>query len=337
MKVIFMGTADFAAHILQDLVHGGHDVLCAVSQPDRSKNRGKKMIETPVKAISSQLGIEVLQPERIKKNNEFLDILKSYNPDVIVVAAYGKMLSREILDLPAYGCINVHASLLPRHRGAAPIQWAVYSGDEKTGVTIMQMAEGMDTGDMLKKRETLIGRKNSEELFEELASIGGKLLLETLSDIESGDILPEKQDESLATEAPMISKKDGEVDWTKSAVEIERMIRAFYPWPGTYTMYGEKQLKIWKADVLKNENLDLDDIDLCTDEKYGTGKVITSERVDIEKCVPGKVICVGKDSLVVDTGEGKLSLREVQMPGKKKMKIDDFLRGNKIEISTILG
>lgn len=194
MKVIFMGTADFAAHILQDLVHGGHDVLCAVSQPDRSKNRGKKMIETPVKAISSQLGIEVLQPERIKKNNEFLDILKSYNPDVIVVAAYGKMLSREILDLPAYGCINVHASLLPRHRGAAPIQWAVYSGDEKTGVTIMQMAEGMDTGDMLKKRETLIGRKNSEELFEELASIGGKLLLETLSDIESGDILPEKQD-----------------------------------------------------------------------------------------------------------------------------------------------
>jgi len=319
MRVVFMGTAEFASKTIQALVSAGHDVMYAVSQPDKSKNRGKKILETPVKQKAVELGIAVLQPENIKGNVEFFDILKECNPDMIVVAAYGRILTEDILNLPKYGCVNVHASLLPRHRGAAPIQWAIYSGDKVTGVTIMQMAKGMDTGDMLSKVETEIGNKTSEELFEELGEAGAKLLIKTMEDIEKGKVIPEKQDEALATMAPMISKDDGRIDWGKSSCQIERMIRAFYPWPGTYTFMGDKQMKILEAKV---------------DTPKGDEVETSAEHKD---AVPGRIVSADKEGMKVETGDGILSVDMIQMPGKKKMKVQDYLRGNKIEIFTVLG
>lgn len=316
MKTVFMGTADFAASVLKSVADAGHEVGYAISQPDKSKNRGKKILETPVKIMAKNLGIKVLQPERIKGNKEVLEILKSYDPDVIVVAAYGKLLDEDILNLPKYGCVNVHASLLPRHRGAAPIQWSIYSGDKETGVTIMQMAKGMDTGDMLSKAKIEVGKKTSQQLFEELAELGASLLTDTLVKIEEGTVAHIPQDDNEATMAPMISKKDGEIDWTKSAEEIERMTRAFYQWPGAYTNYGDKKMKIVEADVINNEN----DSSSINDES-----------------IPGRVISADKNGLKIETGKGCLLVTKLQMPGKKEMKVDDYLRGNKIDIFTVLG
>lgn len=312
MKTIFMGTPDFAAVSLEALIKAGHDVVCVVSQPDAAKDRGKKIKYPPVKEKALEYGVTVLQPEKIR-DKEFMDEISGIKPDIIVVAAYGKILPKEILELPRYGCVNVHASLLPKYRGSAPIQHSILSGEEVTGVTIMQMAEGMDTGDMISKVEVGIDHKNCEQLHDELASAGAELLVQTLKEIESGTAVPEKQNDDEATYAPMIKKKDGLIDFSASAVSIERKIRAFYPWPGSFTKLKGEMFKIWKASV---------------------------EEDDKEKSachVPGTVISADPEGIRVCTGDGILRLTEIQTPGKRRMDTEDWLKGNSIEIHTVLG
>ena len=250
MKTVYMGTPDFAVKPLKALAEAGYDIGMVFTQPDREKNRGKKVIPSPVKEAASELGLKVVQPARLKGDEESLSALREYAPDIIIVAAYGQILPKEVLELPKFGCINIHGSLLPEFRGASPVQHAILSGKEKTGVTIMQMAEGLDTGDMLTKAEVSIEKKTTAELMDELSEVGAKLLTETLPLIEKGEITPEKQDDSLSSYAGMIRKEDGRLDFSgETAEEAERKVRAFNPWPGTYFNYGDVQLKVWAAEV----------------------------------------------------------------------------------------
>lgn len=304
-----MGTPKFAVPTLEALAQAGHEISGVITQPDAMRDRGKKLQPTPVKEKAVELGIPVYQPAKIKNNEEFLATLKELAPDVIVVAAYGKILPAEVLDIPPLGCVNVHASLLPKYRGAGPIQRAILEGEEKTGITIMYMAEGLDTGDMLSKAETPIEKKTAEELTEELALMGGKLLVETLPLLESGEIQGEVQDESLASYAPMISKKDGQIDFEKSAVEIERQVRAMIPWPGAYTYYKGELFKIWEASTM---------------DETGNN-------------APGTVTAASGDGIVISTKEGSLVAKTVQIPGKKRVSAADYLKGNSIELLRVLG
>lgn len=302
MKTVFMGTPDFAAEVLRRLYDSENSVELVITQPDRAKNRGKKIQPTPVKALAEEHQTPVYQPEKIRKDEQVIEKLKDVSPDVIVVAAYGQILPEEILGLPKYGCINVHASLLPRLRGASPIQHAIINGDEKTGVTIMQMAKGLDTGDMLTKAEIEIGSMNGQQLHDALAKIGGDLLIETLRLINDGKVVPEPQDEALATYAGMISKKDGKIDFNKSPDEIERLIRGFDPWPGAFCSLDGETVKIWRANAIEE----------TSENKPGT--VVFADETGIGICCGGKI----------------LKVTEIQAPGKKRMKVSDYLRGHKI-------
>lgn len=309
MKTVFMGTPDFAAVILRTLTESRHQVAYAVTQPDKAKNRGKKIQYTPVKEIALENGIEVLQPERVRGNEEFIQTLRECRPDIMIVAAYGQILPKEVLELPKYGCINVHASLLPKLRGAAPIQKAIIDGEKETGVTIMQMAEGLDTGDMLLKEAVEIGGMNYSQLHDRLAEMGSKLLLEALDLIEEGTARAEKQDDSLSTYAHMISKHDGKVSFERSPEEIERLIRGFDPWPGAFCDCGEIVMKLWKAQPL--------------DE-------------DTRGIQPGTVISADEKGMKVACGGRALMVTEIQVPGKKRVKVGDYLKGNRIEAGTVL-
>lgn len=303
MKIVFMGTPEFAAESLKALYKSEHSVELVITQPDRAKNRGKKVQFTPVKEVAVEYETEIMQPEKIRNNEEIMETLTAINPDIIVVAAYGQILPEEILNLPKYGCINVHASLLPRLRGASPIQQAIVLGEEKTGVTIMQMAKGLDTGDMLTKSEIEIGSLNGSQLHDSLAEMGGVLLVDTLKLIEEGKIVPEPQDDELATYSGLISKKDGKIDFSKSPAEIERLIRGFDPWPGAFCNLGEDVIKFWKA--------------IPTDE--------TTAKED------GTVLAADKDGIEVACGGKVLVVTEIQAPGKKRMAVGDYLRGHAIE------
>lgn len=309
MKTVFMGTPDFAAVILKALTESRHQVAYAVTQPDKAKNRGKKIQYTPVKEIALENGIEVLQPERVRGNEEFIQTLRECRPDIMIVAAYGQILPKEVLELPKYGCINVHASLLPKLRGAAPIQKAIIDGEKETGVTIMQMAEGLDTGDMLLKEAVEIGSMNYSQLHDRLAEMGSKLLLKALDLIEEGKAEPKKQDDNLSTYAHMISKQDGKVSFEKSPEEIERLIRGFDPWPGAFCDCGEIVMKLWKAQPL--------------DE-------------DTRGIQPGTVISAGEKGMKVACGGRALMVTEIQVPGKKRVNVRDYLKGNRIEAGTVL-
>ena len=309
MKTVFMGTPGFAAVILKALTESRHQVAYAVTQPDKAKNRGKKIQYTPVKEIALDNGIEVLQPERVRGNEEFIQTLRECRPDIMIVAAYGQILPKEVLELPKYGCINVHASLLPKLRGAAPIQKAIIDGEKETGVTIMQMAEGLDTGEMLLKEAVDIGGMNYSQLHDRLAEMGSKLLLEALDLIEEGTARAEKQDDSLSTYAHMISKQDGKVSFEKSPEEIERLIRGFDPWPGAFCDCGEIVMKLWKAQPL--------------DE-------------DTRGIQPGTVISADEKGMKVACGGRSLLVTEIQVPGKKRVNVGDYLKGNRIEAGTVL-
>ena len=309
MKTIFMGTPDFAAVILKALTESRHQVAYAVTQTDKARNRGKKIQYTPVKELAVSEGIEVLQPEKVRGNEEFLDIIRECAPDVIVVAAYGQILPKELLEMPKYGCINVHASLLPKLRGAAPIQKAIIDGEKETGVTIMQMAEGLDTGDMLLKESVEIGRMNYSRLHDRLAEVGARLLIEALDLIEEGKVQAEKQNESLSTYAHMISKADGKVDFSRSPEEIERLIRGFDPWPGAFCDCGDVVMKLWQAEPLEE---------------------------DIRGIQPGTVLSADAEGLKIACGGRALLVTEIQVPGKKRVSVGDYLKGNRIEAGTVL-
>lgn len=309
MRVVFMGTPDFSVPTLEKIIEAGHEVIGVVTQPDKAKGRGKKVLFPPVKETALAHDLPVYQPRRAR-DPEFIEEMKALNPDVMVVVAFGQILPKAILDIPKYGCINVHASLLPKYRGAAPIQWSVIRGEKVSGVTTMQMDVGLDTGDMLLKKEVLLDEEETGgSLHDKLSTLGGDLLIETLKKIEAGDIHPEKQDDSQAGEyARMLDKNLGRIDFSMPAVEIERLIRGLNPWPSAFTSYNGKTMKLWKAKA-----------DNC-----GQG-------------VPGQVIHVDKNSFTVQTGQGTLQILELQMEGKKRMDAGAFLRGCPLETGTMLG
>ena len=306
MKIVYMGTPDFAVPPLKAMAEAGHDVAAVVTKVDAVSGRGKKVRFSPVKEAALSMGIEVLQPQKIKGNQEFMDRLEEIAPDLIVVAAYGKILPKDVLELPPKGCINIHASLLPRFRGAAPIQAAIIEGDEKTGVTIMKMAEGLDTGDMLTKTAVEIGEMTGEQLHDALAEAGAKLLIGTLEKFD--EIVPEKQDDALSTYAPMISKEDGHADFNTDPARLARMIRAFDPWPGVYCYMGDKQVKLWHGKDLGTE---------CAEPA-------------------GTLIAAGTEGLDISAGGGVLRVDIIQVPGKKRVPVGEYLKGNSIEIGTVL-
>lgn len=325
MKIIFMGTPDFAVGALEALLHAGHEVTAVVTQPDKQKGRDRKVQFSPVKECALAHGLTVLQPARIKAP-EAVDELRAYEADIFVVAAFGQMLSKEILEMPKYGCINIHASLLPKYRGAAPIQYAVLNGDDVTGVTIMQMNEGMDTGDILMMKAIPVEKDDTGgSLFEKLSVLGAELLVKTLPKIEAGDIIPVKQQEEDATHVRMLTKDMGRIDWQRDADVLERLVRGMNPWPSAYCSLRGKVLKVWKADV-SGENQ--------KEESVHTGIFKHNEEKETK---PGEVILVTKEIIYVQTGKGVLALKEVQLEGKKRMAVKDFLLGCQIKEGEMLG
>mgnify|MGYP002552900573 FL=1 len=311
MKIIYMGTPDFAVAPLEAILKAGHEVTAVVTQPDRQKGRGREVQYSPVKECALSHGIPVLQPLKIKEKDA-VEELRKYPADIFVVAAFGQLLSEEILNMPRLGCINIHASLLPAYRGAAPIQWCVINGEEKTGVTIMQMAKGMDTGDILLQKEVVLDEKETGgSLFDRLMETGAELIVEVLPKIVAGELTPVVQKEELATYAGKITKDMGNIDFAKSAVTIERLIRGLNPWPSAFTHYKGKILKIWEADVV-------------------------SECANAENPVPGTVIAMDKESFTLATGEGALRIRSLQPEGKKRMSCAEFMRGYEVKVGEAL-
>ena len=311
LNILFMGTPDFAKESLEAIYNKGHKFLGVVTNPDKPKGRGMKMIASPVKEFAIQKNISIYQPEKIRKNQEFIDEIKLLKPDIICVVAYGKILPKEILDIPRLGCINVHGSLLPKYRGAAPIQWAILNGDKKTGVTTMYMDIGMDTGDMILKEEVEIGdNETTGELWDRLSKIGGKLLVETLEKIENGTAPREKQGDNF-TVAPMLDKEMAKIDWsTKDAQEIKNLVRGLNPIMGAYTFLNGKKIKFWKVDIATDIGYDKENIQI-----FRNGTVLISDQ---------------RDGLFIKTKNGILKVLEIQGENAKKMCIGDFLRGNPI-------
>lgn len=314
MKVVFMGTPDFSVGTLKAIVEAGHEVAAVVTQPDKPKGRGGAMSFSDVKQAAIELGLLVLQPKRTR-DEEFVNELRKINPDVIVVVAFGQILSKEILDMPKYGCVNVHASLLPKYRGASPIQWAVIDGCEYSGVTTMMMNEGIDTGDiLLVEKVKLDSKETGGSLFDKLSGVGADLLVKTLDELEKGTVKPVKQNETEATHVKMLDKSFGNIDFSMEAARIERLIRGLNPWPSAFTHFNGKLLKIWDADVC-------DDV-VCE---------------SCESVVNGMITHVDNNSFIVKCGDNSLKINELQLEGKKRMKTQDFLRGNHINTGDILG
>ncbi len=308
MNVIFMGTPEFAVPTLKRLHVNGHNIKLVVTQPDKPFGRGKKLKKSEVKEAAEELSLPVFQPNKIK-NQENIDILKSYNPDVIVVVAYGQILSKEILTIPKYGCINVHASLLPKLRGAAPLNWAIINGDTHTGVTTMQMDVGLDTGDMLLKSEIEIDENmNVGELHDILMHKGADLLIETLDKLQKDEISPQKQDDSLSSYAPMFNNKNRKINWNQTAKSIHDLIRGLSPWPTAYFMMDDKIVKVYKSSYINDDS-------------------------DYE---PGYVIKADNEGIFIKAKEGIVVLHEIQMPGKNKMAVEAYLRGNKFPEKIVL-
>lgn len=312
MRIVFMGTPDFAEESLKAIFKAGHEIVGVVTNPDRPKGRGMKMIPSPVKEFANENNLKIFQPEKVKNNEEFINELKALKPEVICVVAYGKILPKEILDIPPYGCINVHASLLPKYRGAAPIQWAVLNGDKTTGVTTMYMDIGMDTGDMILKQEVQIGEdETTGELWDRLKVLGGNLLVETLKQIEKGIAPREKQGKDY-TIAPMLSKDMAKIDWNqKTAEEIKNLVRGLNPIMGAYTFLNGKKIKFWKVKVAGENEIYAENLGFLTN-----GTVITSDP---------------KDGIFIKCKEGILKVLEIQGENAKRMSIQEYLRGNSIQ------
>lgn len=309
MKIVFMGTPDFAASALEALILAGHEITLVVTQPDKPKGRSKELMPSPVKVCALKYSLPVFQPVRIKRP-EAIEELKGYEADIFVVAAFGQILSQEILDMPKFGSVNIHASLLPKYRGASPIQHVIIDGEEKTGITIMQMDAGIDTGDMLYKKEVIIeNTDNFETLHDKLAAAGAQAIVEALPLLEAGKLIPEKQNEEESSHVTMIEKEMGRLDFTKEAVVLDRLIRGFNPWPSAFTAYKGKQLKVWEAYI--------------------------EERNTEAPC--GEIVEVTKNEIKVQTGKGLLCITSLQLEGKKRMSTHDFLLGVKAVAGEKLG
>lgn len=306
MKIVFMGTPDFARDSLKALVENGYEIELVVTNPDKPKGRGMKTIPSDVKLYAMEKGLRIAQPVNIRNNEQFIEELTQINPDVICVVAYGKIIPREILEIPKYGCINVHGSLLPKYRGAAPIQWSVLNGDKETGITTMYMNEGMDTGDMLlQEKVPIFDDETTGELWDRLSKVGANLLVRTLNGIEKGEIVPVPQSGDF-TVAPMIKKEMAHIDWNnKSGLEIKNLVRGLNPFLGAYSFFNEKKIKFWKVDFEEGNN----------------------------KAAPGEIIFVDAKNGILEIAaiDGKIIVLEVQGESSKKMCIADYLRGNKLK------
>lgn len=330
MKIVFMGTPDFARAALEKIIEAGHEVLLVVTQPDKPKGRSGELQISDVKACALEHNIPVFQPVRIKLPENVAE-LKKYDADIYVVAAFGQILSQEILDIPRLGCVNIHASLLPEYRGAAPIQQSIIDGKKETGVTIMQMAAGMDTGDILIQRTIPISEdETGGGLFDKLAVLGGELIVDALPKIEKGELTPVPQDEEKATKCGKLSKDMGKIDFSKDAETIRNLVRGLDPWPSAFTKLGGKAFKIWKAKALLKLKFD----ELVKELSDSKDDVRTAL---IEKNETGSIVAVFKDSFIVLTGDGFLQISEVQLEGKKRMAVKDFLLGYKLEVGQKLG
>lgn len=311
IRIVYMGTPDFAVEPLEAIIKAGYEVTAVVTQPDKQKGRGKEVKMTPVKECALRHGIPVFQPVKIKEPEAVAE-LEKYQADLFVVAAFGQLLSEEILNMPEYGCINIHASLLPAYRGAAPIQWAVLNGEKESGVTIMQMDKGLDTGDMLLKRSVeLSPTETGDSLHDKLMHLGAELIVEALPKLEKGELVPEKQKDELSSYAKKLTKAMGQIDWSKNAVSLERWIRGLNSWPSAYTFFGGKTLKIWEAQV--------------------------AEENGAQKAEPGQVVSVSREGFTVACGQGALQILSLQLEGKKRVLTREFLLGYQVEPGMILG
>ena len=307
LKVLFMGTPDFAVPTLETLCNSEYEVIGVVTQPDKPKGRGKSIQMTPVKECALKYDIPVYQPVKLREQ-ENIDELSKLDIDFIVVVAFGQILPKSVLDMPKYGCINVHSSLLPKYRGAAPIQWTIIEGEEKTGITTMFMDEGLDTGDILLQEETPISDdETGGSLHDRLADMGASLLLKTLEGVKNNTIKRIKQDDELSNYVGMLNKSHGQMDFEKSAVELDRLVRGLNPWPSAYTSLNGKMFKIWEAKAME----------------------INEQYTDKDN---GEIVEVNKDSIIVKTGNGLLKLLQVQLEGKKRMFVEDFLRGYEVNV-----
>jgi methionyl-tRNA formyltransferase len=309
MKIVFMGTPDFAVPCLQALIDNKHEIVGVVTQPDRAKGRGNKLTPPPVKVLAQQYNIPVFQPEKVK-TPEFVESLRELAPEVIIVVAFGQILSQAILDIPPKGCINVHGSLLPKYRGAGPIQWSIINGDKTTGVTTMYMDKGLDTGDMIQMREfEILENETAQELHDKMSIIGAEVLIETLQLIEAGKATRTPQNHAQNTYAPMLDKTTGKIDWSKSAVEIYNLIRGTYPWPGAYSSYMGKNFKIFSSEI------------------YEENKVSAEF---------GKISELGNDYIMISCGKGFIKIRELQFENEKRMSVEAYLRGHNIDMNAKL-
>ena len=330
MKIVFMGTPDFARAALEKIIEAGHEVVLVVTQPDKPKGRSGELQVSDVKECALLHGLPVFQPVRIKLPENVAE-LRKYDADIYVVAAFGQILSQEILDIPRLGCVNIHASLLPEYRGAAPIQQAILDGRKETGVTIMQMAAGMDTGDILTQRTIPIAEdETGGGLFDKLSALGAELIVETLPKLERGEITPVPQDEDRATKCGKLSKDMGRIHWSDDADKLRNLVRGLNPWPSAYTSLNKKSFKIWRAKAL----MELEFRQMA--KELGDGKDGVRAKALDDKAY-GTVMAVLRDSLVVLTGAGYLQLFEVQLEGKKRMPVKDFLMGYKLEVGAKLG
>lgn len=317
MKIVYMGTPDFAVAPLEALLQAGYEVSAVVTQPDKQKGRGKAVQMSPVKECALRHGLSVFQPVKIREASA-VEELSRFGADLFVVAAFGQILSEEILNMPRLGCINIHASLLPAYRGAAPIQWAILNGEKESGVTIMRMAKGVDTGDMFCKAIVPLEEKETGgSLHDKLMEAGARLLVEALPRIESGELIPEAQKEEAATHAGKLTKTMGLIDWQRDAISIERLVRGLNPWPSAYTFYKGKQLKIWEADVIKETE---------DGKKAGQREIYQ----------PGTIVCVEKEFFDVATKDGHLRVRALQLEGKRRMQTREFLLGYEVATGLVL-
>lgn len=310
MKIVFMGTPDYAVGALEALIRAGHEITAVVTQPDKAKGRSGSLQYPPVKECALAHDIPVFQPERIKRP-EAVETLRGYEADAFVVAAFGQILSQEILDMPRLGCLNIHASLLPRYRGASPIQHVIINGEKETGITIMQMDIGVDTGDILYQKTLPIDRQDTcQSLYAKLTSLGGQTIVEALELLEQGALVPRKQREEDSCYAGLITREMGRIDFSRDALSIERLVHGMNPWPSAYTFYRGKQLKIWEAVALEE---------------------------DAAAMEPGTIAAVGGQDFTVATGQGTLRVQELQLEGKKRMSAHDFLLGMRLAPGEKLG
>lgn len=309
MKIVFMGTPEFAVPCLQKIIDEGHEVLAVVTQPDKPKGRGKKLAMPPVKALALKYEIDVYQPVKAREES-FVEKLKEINPELIVVVAFGQILPKSILDIPKFGCVNVHASLLPKYRGAAPLNWVIINGEEKTGVTTMYMDVGLDTGDMILKSEIPLDDEiTAGELHDKMMVQGAEVLKDTIDLISKGEAPREKQNDEETCYSPIMDKSLGNIDWSKSATDIHNLIRGVNPWPSAYTTYDKQTMKIWKTKVLDK----------------------------LSEKTPGTILSVDKNGIEVSTGDKVLQISEIQMSGKKRMIVSEYIKGNDISTGIVLG